>query len=175
MRHNAKVLYVMDGNYSEFETLKQVLDLAEEYQFGLTLFDVVQTIAGPARFMITSMLASQLRDRALRNRLAQLEALISMIEHRSFKLRARTSFGNRATEIVTEATKGDYDLVIKRCEKGSTDRRVLKNCHRPVWVLKPEDYTESGQIIVSRLPQTTAPGDNKTARAYVHEFSRPGH
>lgn len=175
MRYNAKVLYVMDGNFSEFETLKQVLDLAEEYQMELTLFDIVQTIARPARLMITSMPLSDLRDRALRNRLGHIEALISMIKRRSCKLRARTSFGNRAKEIVTEATKGNYDLVIKHCEKGSTDKRMLRNCQCPVWVLKPEDYTESGQIIVSKLPQIASRNDSQIARTYAQKISRPGY
>ena len=174
MRHNAKILYVMEGDFSEFETLKQVLDLAEEYQWELTLFDIVQKIPPPARFLITSMPFSDLRDRALRNRLGQLEALISIINHRSCKLRARTSFGNRAKEIVTEAARGNYDLVIKRCEKSSSDKRVLRNCQCTVWVLKPEDYTESGQIIVSNLPQIASRNDSQTGRTYVHEFSRPG-
>ena len=93
MRHNAKVLYVMDGNFSEFETLKQVLDLAGEYQLDLTLFDIVQKIARPDRLLITSMPISDLKERALRNRLGQLDALVSMINHRSCKLRAHTSFG----------------------------------------------------------------------------------
>ena len=174
MRHNAKVLYVMDGDFSEFETLKQVLDLAEEYQCELTLFDIVQNISRPARFLITSVPINDLRDRALRKRLGQLEALISMIKRRSCKLKARTSFGNRAKEIVTEATTGNYDLVIKRCEIGSTDKRALRNCQCPVWVLKPEDYTESGQIIVSKLPQIASRSDSRTGRIYVHELSRPG-
>ena len=173
MRYNAKVLYVMDGNFSEFETLKQVLDLAEEYQLELTLFDIVQAISRPARLMITSMPISDLRDRALRNRLGQLEALISMIKRRSCKLRARTAFGNRAKEIVTEATKNNYDLVIKRCEKGSTDKRVLRNCQCPVWVLKPEDYTESGQIIFSKLPHIASRNDSQTACIHGQEFLKP--
>ena len=174
MRHNAKVLYVMDGDFSEFETLKQVLDLAEEYRLELTFFDIVQKIERPARFLITSMPFSDLRDRVLRKRLGQLEALISMINHRSCKLRARTSFGDRAKEIVTEAREGNYDLVIKRCEKGSSDKRVLRNCQCPVWVLKPEDYTESGQIIVSKMPQIASRNESQTGRIYEHEFSRPG-
>ena len=175
MRYNAKVLYVMDGNFREFETLKQVLDLAEEYQLDLTLFDVVQRIDRPARLMITSMPPSDLRDRALRNRLGHLEALISMIKRRSCKLRARTSFGNRAKEIVTEATKGNYDLVIKRYERGSADKRVLRNCQCPVWVLKPEDYTESGQIIVSDLPKFAPKNENRTTHSCVHRFSGSEH
>jgi len=175
MRYNAKVLYVMDGNFSEFETLKQVLDLADEYQFELTLFDIVHTIDRPARLMITSMPPNELRDRALRKRLGRLEALISMIKHRSCKLRARTSFGNRAREIVTEATKCNYDLVIKRCEKGSADKRVFRNCQCPVWVFKPEDYSESGQIIFSNLPKFASRNENRTAHSYVHRFSRPEH
>lgn len=170
MKNNARVLYVMEGDFSEFKTLKQILLLAEEYQLELTLFDITQAIAPPARLMITCMPINELKNRTLQNRLVQLEALISIIESRSRKLRARTSFGNRAKEIVSEATQGNYDLVIKRSEKGSTDRRALGNCLCPVWVLKPEDYTESGQIMVSNLPQITSRIENQTARICVQRI-----
>jgi hypothetical protein len=173
MRYNAKVLYVMDGNFSEFETLKQVLDLAEEYQLELTLFEIADTIAPSARLMVTSMPLNNLEELTLRNRHRRLEALVSIIGPRSFKLRARTSFGNRAKEIVSEATKGNYEFVIKRRERGSADKRVLRNCQCPVWVLKPEDYTESGQIIVSDQPKFAPKNENRTAHSYVHRFSGP--
>lgn len=94
--------------------------------------------------MITSVPLNELRDKTVRKRHAHLEALVSMIGQGSCKLRAHTAFGNRAKEIVTEATQGNYDLVIKRCEKGPTDKQVAKNCNCPVWVLRPDDYMESG-------------------------------
>lgn len=47
MKNNARVLYVMEGDFSEFKTLKQILLLAEEYQLELTLFDITQAIAPP--------------------------------------------------------------------------------------------------------------------------------
>ena len=163
----------MDGNFSEFETLKQILDLAKEYQLELTLFEIADAIAPAARLMVTSMPLNNLEDLTLRNEHRHLEALVSIIGPRSFKLRARTSFGNRAKEIVSEATKGNYDLVIKRCERSLADKRVLRNCQCPVWVLKPENYTESGQIIVSDLPKFASKNENRTAHSYVHRFSGP--
>lgn len=173
MQHQARVLYVMDDDFSEFETLKQVLDLAREYPLDLTLFDIAQSVAGPSRLMITSLPLNNLRDRTLRNRQARLEAFISMINSRSCKLRARTSFGIRAKEIISEAAKGDYDLVIKRREKGSTDKRVSRDCQCPVWVIGPEDYTESGQIAVSILPRVASRNDHRTARICAQEFYKP--
>ena len=170
MKHHAKVLYVMDGNFSEFETLEQVLDLAEEYNLELTLFEIADTIAPSARLMVTSMPLNNLEDLTLRNRHQHLEALISIIGPRSFKLRARTSFGNRAKKIVSEAIQCNYDLVIKRCEKGSTDKRVLRDCQCPVWVLRPEDYNESGQIIASNAPRIGSTNDHQTARMCVQGF-----
>ena len=170
MKHQARVLYVMDDDFSEFETLKQVLDLAREYQLELTLFDIARTVAASDRFMITSMPLNDLRDRTLRNRLGRLEALISMIDSRSCKLRARTSLGKRAQEIISEAAQGNYDLVIKRREKGSTDKRVSRECQCPVWVLGPEDYTESGQIIASNSPRIASRNDHRTAGICVQEF-----
>lgn len=175
MRYNSKVLYVMDGNFSEFETLKQLLDLAEEYRLELTLFEIADRIAPSARLMVTSMPLNSLEDLTLRNRHRHLEALISIIGPRSFKLLARTSFGNRAKEIVSEATQGNHDLVIKRCEEGSADKRVLRDCQCPVWVLRPEDYEESGQIIVSNAPRIGSKNENRTTHSYVHRFSGPEH
>lgn len=35
----------MDGKFSEFEALKQILDLGEKFQFELTLFDVTGSLA----------------------------------------------------------------------------------------------------------------------------------
>ena len=169
MRYNSKVLYVIDCNFSEFETLKQVLDLAEEYKLDLTLFEIADRIAPSARLMVTSMPLNSLEDLTLRNKHRHLEALISIVGPRSFKLRARTSFGNRAKEIVSEATPGNYDLVIKRCEEGSTDKRVLRDCQCPVWVLRPEDYKESGQIIASNAPRIGSRNENQTARMCVQE------
>ena len=170
MKHHARVLYVMDGNFSEFETLKQVLDLAEEYKLELTLFEIADSIAPSARLMVTSMPLNNLKDLTLKNRHRHLEALISIIGPRSFKLRARTSFGKRAKEIVSEAAQGNHDLVIKRCENGSTDKRVLRDCQCPVWVLRPEDYKESGQIIASNAPRISSRNENQTARMCVQVF-----
>lgn len=164
MKRHARVLYVMDSEFSEFETLKQILDLAEEYQLELTLFDIAQTVSPSARLMVASTPLHNLKDCTLRHRQKHLEALVSMIGPRTCKLRARTSFGNRAKEIVSETAQGIYELVIKRPEKGSTDRRVLDKCRYPVWVLKPEDYTESGQIIASNAPRIAPRNDSRTAR-----------
>lgn len=164
MKHYAKVLYVIDGDFSEFETLKQVLGYAEKYESALTFFDIAQTVDSSTRFSVTSLPLNGLRDRTLRSRLRCLEALISMIGPRACTLQARTSFGNRAREIVSEAARGKYDLVIKRSEKGSTDKRVRKDCQCPVWVLGPEDFTASGEIITSNAPLMASRSDKHMPR-----------
>lgn len=164
MKYNARVLYVMDGGFSEFETLKQIVDLAEAYRSALTLFDITHTITPPARMMIAAIAPGELRERTLRTRLRQLEALVAMIRHDSCRLRARTSFGKRANEIVSEANQGNYDLVIKRRENGSTDSRVSRDCLCPVWVLQPEDFTDSGAIIAANAPRIVTGSENQSAR-----------
>lgn len=164
MKHYARVLFAMDGESDQFETLKQVLDLAENHQLALTLFDVTEKVDPANRFLITAQPLGVLRDRTLRNRLRNLEALVSMIERRSCTLQARTSFGNRAKEIVSEAARGNHDLVIKRREKGSTDQRVMRDCQCPVWVLGPEDFTESGQIIAANAPRLASRHESHAVR-----------
>lgn len=169
MKRFGNVLYVMVDGLDGMATLKQVLLLAEKYQFDLTLLDVTESLPISARMLITAMPPNDLKRWVLDKKIAQLDALVSMIESPSCKLRASAAIGNRADEIVREALEGDFDLVIKSVEKGSTDRRLLRKCKCPVWVLETDDFTGSGQLIPSNSPFTDSRETNQTNRINIHE------
>lgn len=152
MKRYAKVLYVLVDDFIDLVDLRAVLNLGDRYHLKLTLFDVTSDVFADTSTLLSCILTGNLRDRRLDRRLEQLEALVSMTGKTSTELRARTAFGDRNWEIVREAAQGDYDLVIKHSEKKSTDRHLSKHCQCPIWLLTPEDYTESGELDVYNAP-----------------------
>lgn len=149
---SAKVLYVLDDGLDGIDTLKQVLAMAEVNRWNLTLFGVVESVRAGSGMLLTCMSPDQLESRELQKRLAQIEALISIIRHDYCCLHGRASFGNRAREILREASNGRYDLVIKYWRDDSTDRKLERGCQPPVWLLKPEDFSAAGGIIAANTP-----------------------
>jgi len=152
MKRCAKVLYVLVDDFSDLVDLRKVLNLRDRYQLQLTLFDVSSEVFADTSTLLSLILTGDLRDRRLDHRLEQLEALVSMTGISSSELRTRAAFGNRNKEIVHEAARGDYHLVIKHSENKTKDRHLSKHCPCPVWLLTPEDYTESGELDVYNAP-----------------------
>ena len=102
--------------------------------------------------LLSCILTGNLRDRRQGRRLEQLEALVSMTGKSSSELCACAGFGNLNKEIVHKAARGDYDLVIKHSENKMMGRYLSKHCPCPVWLLSPEDYTESGDLDIYNAP-----------------------
>ena len=148
MKRCAKVLYVLVDEFSDLIGLSKVLNLRDSYQLQLMLLDVSSEVVEDTSTLLSCVLTSDLRDRRQARRLEQLEALASMTGIAPRALRRRAAFGNRHKEIVYEAARGDYHLVIKRSENKSMDRYLSKHCPCPVWLLTPEDYAESGELDV---------------------------
>ena len=148
-----KMLYVMSADPNNIKVLGQLMKLSRECLATLTLLDVIDSLPRTSRMLVTSVPTGDLKDSLVNSRRQQLETLVSRIGSASVELLPRVRFGNRAKQIVCEAKAGDYDLVIKSPENGSRDRYLLKNCPCPVWLLKPDDYDEVGQLLTSHCPQ----------------------
>ena len=142
------MLYVMSADPNNLRILGQVIRFAQEHHARLTLLDVIDSLPRASRMLITSVPTSNLRNGIVRNRLEQLEMLVSRIGSGAVELRARVLFGHRAKQIVHETKDGGYDLVIKSPERGGTDRYLLKHSECPVWLLQPDDYDAAGQCLV---------------------------
>ena len=153
MMRSTSILYVMSGGLHNIKTIGQVMMFANIHQASLTLLEVIDSLPPSTRMLITAEFTADLRDRLVRNRLGQLEALVSRIRQDSGELRSRVRFGSHAKEIEREAAEGGYDLVIKKSQQGRTDKHLLRNCNCPVWLLKPDDYDASGLLLASRAPQ----------------------
>ncbi len=152
MTHTMNILYVMSADLNNFKILGQVIKFAQHNQASLTLLDVIDSLPASSRMLITSVPAGELRNSVVRDRLQQLEDLISRLGSDAVEMRPRVLFGNHAKEIARETAQGGYDLMIRRADEGRTDRYLLRNSDCPVWLLKASDFDAAGQILPSRSP-----------------------
>ena len=152
----SNMLYVMSPDPDNIRVLGQVIKFAGECHARLTLFDVIDSLPRTSRMLVTSVPIDNLRNGIVRNRLEQLEMLVSRMESGTVELRARVLFGHRAKQIMHEAKDSGYDLVIKSPERGRTDRFILKHCACPVWLLQPDDYDAAGQLQATHSPLIAA-------------------
>jgi hypothetical protein len=153
MQQDAKVLLVMDDDLEDINTLKQVLTMAEDWRWELTLFAVVGSLEKSSRMLVTCLSPDKLKSRALDKRLAQIETLISIIRHDSCRLRARVAFGKRGREILRETEIGGYDLVIMRNRDDATGKKIQRDSRLPVWLLTADDFTGTGEIVTANAPR----------------------
>ena len=151
---SANILYVMSEGPDNIKVLGQLIKLAKQHHARLTLLDVIDSLPPSRRMLITSVPPGELRNIVVENRLEQLETLVSRIGSDGVELRSHVRFGGHAKEIVRAAAEGGYDLVIKSPEKGGVDRYLMRRCHCPVWLLTPEEYDASGQLIPTRFPES---------------------
>ncbi len=152
MKQIDRVLYILDDSLDSMAALRQVMLVARERGWRLTLFSVIDSIGSSARMLVTCTAPSELKARILDKRRRQLEALISMITNNPGQLNASVSFGNRAKEIHREFSQGSYDLLVKQVENNSTDNYLAKHCDQALWLLQPGDSTQSGDRITASLP-----------------------
>ena len=155
MAPSLHILYVLSEDQNNLKTLGQVIEFARKHHAKLTLLDVIDSLPSSKRMLITSVPTGELKNRVVRDRLAQLMDLSSRFGADSYELRPRVLFGNPVKEVAHEASTGGYHLVIKISNKDRTDKRLLNNCSCPVWILKPDDYDDCGQLIASRFPRVT--------------------
>ena len=152
----------MDGDLGNMLALKQAIMLAQENQANLTLLSVVESLPKSARMLLTAITPYEITKKIVRERLDELEALVSMINQEDFTLRTRARYGNPEREIARETAENGYDLLIDISRKGAKDQRLIKNhrllrnsnCH--IMFMKPEEYRTSDRFRASLMAQYSA-------------------
>ena len=164
------ILYIMDDEMSGMKALEYVMLLARDHRAKVTLLDVIEKLPSSTRMLVTAMSPGDLRDIAIHKKSHQLEELASRMDCGSCKLRTQVLFGNPVKEIVSAATDGGYDLVIKRPGKNRTDNYLLRNCKCPVLLLKPEDCQTYDEALVSLNYQYSQALEKVTDRRDISTF-----
>ena len=146
MKYFKNILLVMDGDLSNMLALKQAIMMAENNHAKLTLLSVVESLPKSARMLITAFTPNEIKNKIIRERLDQLDALTSLIRQDDVTLQTRVLYGDRSREIAREAAENGHDLVIDISGKGVKNNRLIRNCDCQVMFMKPEDYRTSDRF-----------------------------
>ncbi|RUL85717.1 universal stress protein [Tautonia sociabilis] len=112
---------------------------------------------------------------------AHLEELAQPIRARGVPVEVRALRGRPATEVVREATRGGFDLLIKDVVRApdspisAADRQILRACPCPVWLSHPRSVREGegpGRMLalVDPAPLGTSPAPREARESVSHRI-----
>jgi len=152
------------------KTIKKVLLAIDGSADKQALVAEVSAIAQDAHVTLLSVLDPPFRDRDVAPRLADLQTWIteerlelmkdisSSLLEKGILATIKPSFGKPYLEIVREAMKDEYDLIMKPAKSettlksvlfGSTDMQIFRSCPYPVWIFKPTPNLQLRKIMVA--------------------------
>ncbi|QBQ55240.1 universal stress protein [Nitrosococcus wardiae] len=155
MKQIKNILLALDGKYHRQALIAQVAAVAGEGGAQATLLSVLET---PPSKQEVGIEPSELQRLMTEDRVEQLKDIASELERHGLQVTVKVSQGKAFIEIIREALKGNYDLVMKPAESeattrsilfGSTDMQLLRMCPAPVWVIKPTHHTQVGKIMIA--------------------------
>ncbi len=143
------ILLAIDGKYQSQALVAEVAAVTEDIGAHVTLLSVLDMPPGDQKVDVEP---SELQQWMTEDRLEQMKDISSELVKRGFQVTIKHSNGKRYLEIIREALKGDYDLIMKPAESetairnvlfGGADMQLFRMCPYPVWAFKP---TLSGQL-----------------------------
>lgn len=150
-----KILVAIDGSEPSEHALKYAIEFAERWGAELTLLAVIERVMLPVfpdeGFGATPIAAAkdfgqyQERMRAIyQNVLIEAEARLRT-EHPEVRVVTRLEEGRPSSTIVDVAEEGGYDIIVMGSRGiggitgwilGSTSRRVVDSCTKPILIVK---------------------------------------
>lgn len=164
MQRFDSILHVVDPDADGRWALERVCRFAADTQARLTCLLVV---AG-------DMIAEDVDRVALQAGEARLGALLSAVDT-GVPVSRRVVLGRRSPEIIREAARGGYDLVVKAASGdggvrellfGNSDMQLLRKCPCPVWLLRPAGQAAYRRILVA---VDVVPGDEDAATRALNQ------
>lgn len=155
MKQIKNILLALDGKYQRQALIAQVAAIAGKQGARATLLSVLDMPPGKQEMGIES---SELQRLMTEERVEQLQDIASEIEKHGLQVTFKVAQGKSFIEIIREALKEDYDLVMKPAESdesargiffGSTDMQLLRMCPSPVWVIKPTHHAQVSKIMLA--------------------------
>lgn len=169
MKQIRNILLVIDGKYERQSLVTEIAAVAESTGAHVTLLGILDIPSGnPAVDAETG----ELRQWMTEERLEEMEDISSELVRRGIQVTIKQANGKLYLEIIREAQREDYDLIMKPAASetgikdvlfGSTDMQLFRLCPYPVWVFKP---TLSGRLNNIMIAVDLLPSDpEKTALA----------
>lgn len=164
------ILLVVDGKYDTEALVGEVTTVATDTGAQVTLLSVLDT--PPGQHGITAETAD-LQQWMEEDHLKQMKEIAGKLTRGSIQVTMKQCSGKPYLEIIREALRGSYDLIMKPAEHesrvknilfGGTDMQLFRMCPKPIWAFKPTSNTELRKIMVAvdllpDAPEKTALAD----------------
>lgn len=158
MKRFKKILVVTDSKNKGHIMLKRAVALAKTNQATLTVLEVVEKSPRDMKMLITSMNLANIQDMIIKERLKELNHLISPIKNKGIPVSARVLLGTPFIEIIREVLRNKHDLVMIMAEGKSglretlfstTTMHLMRKCPCPVWALKATKRGRFARILAA--------------------------
>lgn len=146
---------VVDGEYHDKAFIGEVATVAKDAAAQVTLLSVLDASAAE---QTTATELSQLRQWMEEDHLGRMKTIASELISEGIQVNMEHQNGKPYLEIIREALRGDYDLIMKPAVSetgaksvlfGSTDMQLFRLCPDPVWAFKPTSNTELRKIMIA--------------------------
>jgi nucleotide-binding universal stress UspA family protein len=151
----SNILFVAGSGEDDSVALAQAVALANNNQATLTLVDVVDMAPTEMQMAITAVTPAELCDIVAAEKLAALTELAGDV---AIAAETKVLVGKPFMEIIREVMANGRDLIIKSVESSQsieqalfdvTDKKLLRKCPCPVWLIKSNQQTGYREILVA--------------------------
>lgn len=127
------------------DVIGQTIALARHHSAELTIMDIVDDFGG-YQGLLPSTSSEELQAILRDARRAEISSVLEDLGSKPGEVEIKIGFGQPAVEIIREATRGNYDLVVKTAAGpyglrgmlfGATGLKLIRKCPRPIWIVKP--------------------------------------
>lgn len=155
MKKIRNILVAVDGKDDTQAFIAEVATVARVAGTQVTLLGVLDM---PPNGQGRSAESSDLQQWMLEERFENMKAISSELAKRGIETTIKQLCGKPYLEIIREALRGGYDLIMKPVESesvvktilfGSTDMQLFRLCPYPVWAFKPSTTTALRRIMVA--------------------------
>jgi len=147
MKRFSSVLFVAEAEVDDTRALAEAVALAENNQAKLTIVSAIDFGYAP--------LSQHLREAMLQEHRERLEALADQAALTNGPIETRVLVGKPFIEIIREVLRNGHDLVVKSLSSPGllavrgTDKKLLRKCPCPVWIINPEEEHGYRQILLA--------------------------
>ena len=175
MRGFKSILFVGDGREGEKSVLARAVRLASANSAKLTLFAALDAEGHQFDDQETRSAVEAIDKAHLEERRNELESLRqeAISEHPQLTIDVVVETGTMALSVILAVLVNHHDLVMKAAEEntgkwkrlfGSGDRKLMRKCPCPVWIVKPSAETHFRRILATVDLDPTEPDTESLAR-----------
>ncbi len=158
MKRFKNILLIYDQKTITQAIIDRAESLAKANAARIMILSVVNTNPSSISIALTDMSSKELFALLMKDRLAQVDTLVSTMKQKGIDANAKVFSGTPFLEIIRQVLRNEHDLVIIAAEGkggfkerlfGSTSMHLMRKCPCPVWVVKPTKQKNYQHILAS--------------------------